>query len=261
MKFNCLFLFVTLFVFDLQAGTVNYEDLPDDPLISMDFRCAKPQECRRLTPQDFLSGYFLGVKKGTEYEDINNQKQTAKENGFYVGFDDVFLSGFQIAEGPDEYYYYCQEGKNIVADDSLDDLLSPQDPILDTISLSCPSFWTPKKVHLDCNHIYQITGELPSSCLSGGESEPIFGQNSGGFYNGGYGTTGSFTGGGSTTSIYYGGSSSGGGSGGNNSGGSNSGGSNDGGGDDGSPPPSPVDAPSSGILGGTALVILWWIFG
>ncbi len=175
-----------------QAGTINYEDLPDDPLIGIQFRCAEPTECRKLTPQDFLSGIYLKVNKGASYTDISNKVQVAKYDGYYVGFDDVFLSGSDVAQSPDNNYYLCHEGKNIVLDEDLNDLLSPKDPLFETVTLACPYLWVPKKDDpiTDCSQKNLITGEYPWGCNGGGDTGSYSGGDLGG------NLTGTLTGGG-----------------------------------------------------------------
>ncbi len=249
-----------------QADTVNYEDLPDDPLIGIQFRCAKPTECRKLVPQDFLSGIYLQVNKGDTYSDIKNIEHVAKHNGYYVGFDDVFLSGSDLAQSPDDNYYLCHEGKNIVVDEQLADLLSPKDPLLETLTLNCPYLWVPAKddVISDCSQKNPITNQYPWGCNGGGDSGSdlggtLTGALTGGGDLGGGSITGSQTGG-----LFTGGSLNGGSLNGYSTGGTNGGGDSSGNGSNGGEPaPSPVPASGSfwnSAAGITVLVIFGVLF-
>ncbi len=256
------FIFFLFFAGQTFADTVNVEDLPDNPIESIQFRCARYDECRELTEQDFLSDYILQVFQNQTYLDINHVEQTALHNGYYIGsqddldnttLDNGFFSGSQIDPSPNGKFYLCEKGKNVVVDVApIEDLLNPN-PIFNIPILNCPSLWVP------ADHV----PPAEPSCLS----------NCGGGDDGGSGSNGGENGGTSIGGTWNGGYTTGGGGfddddddiiiddddddgGGSDNGGNTNG--SDNGSNNGDTPPAPVPAPSSfwNSAAGIAILVL-----
>lgn len=251
--------FILFFPGQTFADTVNIDDLPDNPIESIQFRCARYDECQESTENIFA------VAKGQSYQDANGVTQVAAQNGYYVGSQDDlddstlvngFFSGKQYDDSPDGKFYICEPGKNVVIENvPMEDLLNPH-PQIQLPPLDCPSLWVPKS--------YEPPFDEPSGGgdygTGTGTGTGIGGGGNGytvGGWNGGFGISGGGGGGYDDDDDFdTDDDDDDGASGGNGSGGATNGGTDSGGGSNGEQPPAPVPLSSSFWNSAVGIIIL-----